>query len=104
MSLFRSLFGQWTGLSPRRLDRVMREPSGKALALVCRALDVVKSDFAIILFLTRQTRPSGMVDDPRDIARLMDFYERTPFEQARQRLARWRDQTQVDDRPGDRDA
>lgn len=103
ISLFRSLFGQWTGLSPRRLDRILREPSGKALAIVCRALTIAKSDFAIILFLTRQTRTSGLVEDPRDVARLIDYFERVPVVQARQRVERWRSRSadEREDRRGD---
>ncbi len=98
-SLFLSLFRQLTRLPGPNLQRVLNEPSGKAFAIVCRALDMAKSDFAIILFLTRQSRAGGLLEDPRDVARLMEYFERVPTAEARQRLARWREQLPDPDDP-----
>jgi len=89
-ALFEALFGRLSGLHRPRLKRVLYEASGRELAIACRALGLAKAQFAVILFLTRRGESTGGVKDPRDVARLMTYFERLSPTASLERLRRWR--------------
>lgn len=88
--LFEQLLAQHAELSEDLLRRILYGNDGREVAILCRALDFEKSEFAVIFFLTSQGGPGREVQDPRDVAPLMDFFDHLEPAQARQTLDLWR--------------
>ena len=88
--LFEQLLAQHADLSEGILRRILYGNDGREVAILCRALDFEKSEFAVIFFLTSQGGPGREVQDPRDVAPLMDFFDQLEPAQARQTLELWR--------------
>lgn len=88
--LFEALLAEMSGLRLRLVRRLLFEPGGEGLAVCCRGLDVDKPTFATIFLLSRRARPSERSMDPRELSRVLSFFENVRPEAARAVLARWR--------------
>ena len=76
IALFEALFGQLSGIPAPRLQRVIYEPGGKDLVITCRALGMSKSAFSLIYLLSRKGQAGYESSDPREVARLMTWFDR----------------------------
>ena len=94
ISLFEAMFGQLTGLEPPRLQRVIYDPAGKSMAIVCRAVGVDKPIFASLFLLSRKGRPSDRVTDPQEVAQVMDLFDRIDPKAAEKVLRQWQRDTE----------
>jgi uncharacterized protein (DUF2336 family) len=90
VALFEALFGRLAGIQPPRLQHVLYETGGKGLAVACRALEIDKANFAPIFLLSRKGRGGDQVVDPREVSRVMTFFDRVDPGAARQVLRSWR--------------
>jgi hypothetical protein len=90
ISLFEALFAQFTGLRPPRLQRIIYDPGGEGLAVVCRAAGIKKQDFASIFLLSRKGRPGDKTVDPRELSRVLSFYDRVKPDAAKTVVKTWR--------------
>jgi uncharacterized protein (DUF2336 family) len=88
--LFEALLSEMSGLRLRLVRRLLFEPGGEGLAVCCRGLDIDKPTFATIFLLSRRARPSERSMDPRELSRILSFFENVRAEAARTVLARWR--------------
>jgi uncharacterized protein (DUF2336 family) len=89
VALFEALFGQLSGLAPPRLKRVIYEPSGRDMAISCRALEISKSNFSLIYLLLRRARPGQETVPPRIASRVMKYFERIEEATAKRVLRQW---------------
>jgi uncharacterized protein (DUF2336 family) len=89
VALFESLFGRLAGLAAPRLQRVIYEPSGRDLAIACRALEFDKSNFSLIHLLVRRARPGYETVPPRVASRLIKYFERIEVPAAQRVLRQW---------------
>jgi uncharacterized protein (DUF2336 family) len=89
VALFESLFGRLSGLAAPRLQRVIYEPSGRDLAIACRALEFEKSNFSLIYLLVRRARPGYETVPPRVASRLIKFFVRIEAPAAQRVLRQW---------------
>ena len=89
VSLFEAALGRVTGLEPPRLHRVLYDPGGRSLAIVCRATGIEKPVFASLFLLSRKGRPSEKVTDPQEVAQVMALFDRIDPEAARYVLRLW---------------
>lgn len=87
--IFEQCFAELSQLPPTQLHEVLYGPDGKDMAIVCRALDIDKNDFALMLFLCRQNSPGGDVEDPREVAQLIEYFGQLPLEAAKTQLRKW---------------
>lgn len=90
VALFEALFGRLSGIAPPLLQRVIYEPHGQDLAIVCRALDVAKSDFGLIYALVRRARPGRDSVPAQAVSQIMGYFEQLDAPAARQVLRQWR--------------
>ena len=90
LELFESLLGELACISKDRLSHILAQPSGRSLAVICRALGIAKPDYAVMLFLTRRLRGTGQGDDPRSIARMIEFYSDLDPKGSMEALRQWR--------------
>jgi uncharacterized protein (DUF2336 family) len=87
--LFEALFARMSGIRVRLLRRLLFEPGGEALAIVSRAVGIEKSDFATIYMLTRRAHASDRVTNPRDLSKVLEFYDRLKPDVSKKVLSRW---------------
>ena len=88
-AIFEQCFADMAQLPPAQLHEVLYGAEGKDMAVVCRALDIDKNDFALMLFLCRQNSPGEQVEDPREVAQLIQYFGQLSPEAAKNQLRRW---------------
>jgi hypothetical protein len=71
--MFEVMFAQLTGLRQNLVRRIVFEPGGEGLAIACKAIGTLKSDFGSLFLLSRSARPGDKVVDPREVSRVMTF-------------------------------
>ncbi len=87
--LFEAMFGKMSGLRPRLLRRMLFEPGGEALAILCKAVQIDKTDFASIFMLSRKAHNSDRVTNPADLKRILDLFDRIQPDAADRMLKKW---------------
>ncbi len=87
--LFEAMFAKISGLRPRLLRRMLFEPGGEALAILCRAVGIDKTDFASIFMLSRKARNTDRVTNPQDLKRILELFDRIQPDAADRMLKKW---------------
>ena len=90
ISLFEAAFCKLTGLKTKLLRRILFEPGGEALVLLCRAIDVGTDTFAEIFELSRRAKDREEEISEEQKMRLSTLYDKTKPEDAKRILKRWR--------------
>ena len=90
ISLFEAAFCKLTGLKTKLLRRILFEPGGEALVLLCRAIDVGTDTFAEIFELSRRAKDREEEISEEQKTRLSTLYDKTKPEDAKRILKRWR--------------
>lgn len=90
ISLFEAGICKISGLRPKLLRRIMFEPGGEALALLCRAIGVERKMFIEIFELTRRAKDGETEDVGEQKQSLLALYEKTRQGDAERVLMRWR--------------
>jgi uncharacterized protein (DUF2336 family) len=87
--LFEAMFAKMSGLRPRLLRRMLFEPGGEALAILCKAIGIDKTDFASIFMLSRKARNTERVTNPQELKRILDLFDRIQPDAADRMLKKW---------------
>lgn len=87
--LFEDLLSQLSGLRTNLIRRLIFEPGGEGLAIVCKASNIDKPDFASIFLLSRSARPGDKTVDPNELSRVLSFFDRIEPETAQKVVKRW---------------
>jgi uncharacterized protein (DUF2336 family) len=87
--LFEAMFAKMSGLRPRLLRRMLFEPGGEALAILCKAIGIDKTDFASIFMLSRKARNTERVTNPQELKRILDLFDRIQPDSADRMLKKW---------------
>ena len=90
LPMFQSLLGELACISKDRLSYILAQPDNRAFAVICRALGFAKPDYAVMLFMIRQLRGGDQGDDPRSIARMIEFFGELDPNESFASLKRWR--------------
>jgi uncharacterized protein (DUF2336 family) len=90
VALFAALLAEFGRLRPDLARRLVFEPGGDGLAILCRAVDLGRSVLASIFLLTRRARPSQHTSGPGELSQVLALYDGIEPPVARQVLARWR--------------
>lgn len=88
--LFEALFQEVSGIEPPKLQRVLYESGGEGLAIACRALEMLKPNFATIFLLSRKGRPGNHVVDPKELSRALLIFDKIMPEAAMHVVKSWR--------------
>lgn len=88
--LFEACFAEAVKLQPRLVRRLLYEPGGEGLAVACRAAGFSRATYATIYQLTRDASFGKDAFDPRELARVTEFYDRVKRSQATAVANRWR--------------
>lgn len=90
ISLFESTLCKMSGLAAERVRRILYEPGGEALAILCRAIDLDAAAYVTIFAQTRQARDGQQAPSAEQEARLAERYRDSRRDEAEQVLNRWR--------------
>lgn len=86
-STFLAQFTVFTGLPSETVRAMIRQESGKAMAMACRALDLPKADFVSLYLLTDRFRSAGKrVVNHNELTRIMTMFDEIKPEDARKLL------------------
>ena len=90
ISLFESAFCKLTGLKLKLLRRILFEPGGEALVLLCRAIDLGGETFNELFELSRRAKDSTQEVTREQKERLLALYDKTKPADAKRILKRSR--------------
>lgn len=85
LATFLAQFSVYTGLPAPTVKAIMRQETGKGLALACRAMDVPKADFISLFLLTDRFRSAQKrVINHKELTRVMTMYDDIDPDKARE--------------------
>lgn len=85
LATFLAQFAVYTGLPAATVKAIMRQETGKGLALACRAMDVPKADFVSLFLLTDRFRSvQKRVINHKELTRVMVMYDDIDPDKARE--------------------
>jgi uncharacterized protein (DUF2336 family) len=87
--LFNILLGRLSGLDIPVIDLIVAGTGGRALAVLCRALDIDKAAFVSIFLLSRGARPGDQIVHPRELSHALAAYDRLSIQLAQDLLITW---------------
>jgi uncharacterized protein (DUF2336 family) len=87
--LFNILLGRLAGLDVPVIDLIVSGTGGRALAVLCRALDIDKAGFVSIFLLSRGSRPGDQIVHPRELSHALAAFDRLTIRLAQDLLATW---------------
>ena len=90
ITLFERVLEHQSGLRRRLLLRLLYEPGGEGLAIVCRAIGLAPDSFHEVLKLTRKARIGLDENNLNECAFAMTFYKQVDEAAAKQMLSYWR--------------
>lgn len=90
VTLFIALLAELAGLRIDLARRMVFEPGGDGLAVLCRAIGLGRSVLASLFLLTRRARPARHASGPAELTQLLGFYDGIDPAVAREVLVRWR--------------
>ncbi|MDA0229350.1 MAG: DUF2336 domain-containing protein [Proteobacteria bacterium] len=90
ISLFESAFCKLTGLKLKLLRRILFEPGGEALVLLCRAIDLDRETFSELFELSRRAKDRQQEVTREQKDRLLALYDKSKPDDAKRILKRWR--------------
>jgi uncharacterized protein (DUF2336 family) len=90
ISLFESAFCKLTGLKLKLLRRILFEPGGEALVLLCRAIDLGGETFNELFELSRRAKDRKQEVTREQKERLLALYDKTKPDDAKRILKRSR--------------
>lgn len=95
IGLFETLFAGAGRLPLPVVRRIITEPGGEPLAVACRAQRIEKGHFASIFLLSRAARPGEQVVDPRELSRVLAFFDKVMPAMAEAAAEAWRRQPET---------
>jgi len=86
ITTFVAMFSRYSGMDYGRIHDILADPSGKVLAILCKALDITKSDLSRIYLMTQRVRSTNRLVDHKDMLRCLSVYDRVTSEKAREMI------------------
>lgn len=90
VKMFEGMFAQATGLRGMLIRRLIFEPGGEGLAIASKAIGMTKPDFGSLFLLSRSARPGDKSVDPKEVTRVMTFFDRIQPDTAKKVVSRWK--------------
>jgi len=89
VQLFEAILAELSQLRVSLVRRLLYEDGGEGLAMMIRAIDLAREEFATIFLLSRKTRPGSAITDPVSLGTALAFFDRITPENAKQVINRW---------------
>lgn len=88
--LFISLFQKLTNLRQKLIWRIVLEPGGEGLAIVCQAARFNEASFRDLYILTRKARPGAPEATERQVRTALAFFDKLDPAESKRVVTRWR--------------
>jgi uncharacterized protein (DUF2336 family) len=88
--LFEAALTKLTGLESATVKRCLYERDGRRIPVLCRALQIEKSDFISIFLLSRQGRPGDHIFHPNEMSNAIALFENLEQAKAEAMIYTWR--------------
>lgn len=75
IGFFVALFSQGVKLSPESIVKVAQKEGGKSFVVICRAVGMIKSEFASVFLLSRGLRTEDRIVDQRELAQALKNFD-----------------------------
>ena len=90
VSAFTGAFTAMTDIQPHMIDRLLFDPTGKGLAIVCKSLDIGRVPFVSLFTLAQKIRAEVTGTIKVRMKAAMDFYDLLPKQIADETLDEWK--------------
>ena len=88
-AFFNALFAQRLGMDEDIVSKIVLKDGGKALAVACREIGIMKPEFATIFLLSRGIRKGDKVVDQRELAQALKNFDAIKVKDAGLILRSW---------------
>jgi len=89
VGLFVALFSRLTELRRTLVMRILFEPGGEGLAIVCKAVGMEREPFADIYTMTRKARPRALANGDGERRRVLTLFDSMSESGAQRVLRKW---------------
>ena len=89
VALFETGRARLAGLRRQLVRRILYEPGGEGLAILCRALGIEREVFSNIFHLSRKAKDVKDTPDSKEIENVLSFFDKTKQWDAAKVLKRW---------------
>jgi uncharacterized protein (DUF2336 family) len=89
VALFETGLARLAGLRRQLVRRILYEPGGEGLAILCRALGIEREMFSNIYQLSRKAKDVKNLPDSKEIENVLKFFDKTKQWDAAKVLKRW---------------
>lgn len=89
IALFETMVGELSQLRLALVRRMLYEDGGEGLAIMSRAMELTREEFATVFLLSRKTRPGAATVDSNGLGGALAFFDRILPDNARQVTSRW---------------
>ncbi len=90
LPVFAAGFAELANISHRMVMRIITDPGGESVAILCKAIGVERSDFTTIFLLLEQAQEGGRPVDPGTLNRSLKLFDRIERSNAEAVLGYWR--------------
>ncbi len=89
MGFFMALFAARLNMAPDAVRTMIQKDGGKAFVVACKAVGMLKSEFASIFLLSRGIRTGDKIVDQRELAMALKHYDALKDHDVEHALAAW---------------
>ncbi len=90
LPFFVALLSVWTDMDVPVFKRIIERDSGKAFALVCRSLGIVKTEFATLYLLSGAMHSKERNVDQSNLLKIIHFFDNVSAEDAKRVIKSWK--------------
>ena len=90
IALFEAMLAQMLGLRPQVARKLIYEDGGEGLVIGCRACNINRTDFTALFLMLQRARPTELANNPYQLSRSMEMFDRLKPETARKVVERWK--------------
>ena len=87
--LFNQLLARMTKLAIGLIDKIVGEPGGRLMAVICRVFQIDKATFVSIFLLSRGARADDQIVHPRELSLALAAFDRLTQPTAKDLLQSW---------------
>jgi uncharacterized protein (DUF2336 family) len=90
IALFEAMLAQMLSLRPQVARKLIYEDGGEGLVIGCRACNINRTDFTALFLMLQRARPNELANNPYQLSRSMEMFDRLKPETARKVVERWK--------------
>lgn len=101
LPFFAALISTWIDVDVDIMKKIVERDQGKSFAIACRALGIVKSEFATLYLLSGTLHSNTKDVDQNNLLQIIKFFEKITVEDAQKIIYSWKKKPELMDNPID---